>query len=57
MAGKFPWPSLNRIVEEDPQIIKVPMEYSEWGARKSAQPKDIKNNMSLEHVRDSMSKK
>ena len=57
MAGKFPWPYINKIVEEDPQIIKVPMDYVEWGGRKSAQPENIKNNMSLEHVKDSMSKK
>ena len=57
MAGKFPWPYLNKIVEEDPQIIKVPMDNMEWASRKSALPKDIKNNMSLEHVKDSMSKK
>jgi hypothetical protein len=49
MAGKFPWPSLNKIVENDPQIVKVPMDTAEWGARMSAQPKDIKNSMTLEH--------
>ncbi len=57
MSGKFPWPYLNKIVEEDPQIIKVPMDYMEWASRKSAQPKDIKNNMSVEHVPNMMSKK
>lgn len=46
----FPGPNINRIIEEDPQIVKVNLEATEWGGRKSAQPSDIKNKMSLEHV-------
>ena len=36
MANKnFPGPNINRLIESDPQIIKVPMDEVGWGARKS----------------------
>ena len=54
MAAKnFPGPNINRLIEEDPQIVKVPMDHEEWGARKSAQPKDIANSMTIKHVESS----
>lgn len=37
--AQFPGPTYNRIIETDPQIVKVPMPTMEWGARSSAQPK------------------
>ena len=51
MASKnFPGPNINRLIDQDPQIVKVPMEDMGWGARKSAQPKDIANSMTVKHV-------
>ena len=36
MADKnFPGPSYNRIIEEDPQIVKVPMNSMGWASRMS----------------------
>ena len=43
MASKnFPGPNITRLIDEDPQIIKVPMDKMGWGARPSAMPKDGK---------------
>lgn len=51
MANKnFPGPNINRIIEEDPQIVKVPMPKMDWGSRTSAMPKSISNNMTIKHV-------
>jgi hypothetical protein len=54
-SKNFPGPSIDRLIESDPQIIKVPMENMGWGARASAMPKgDEKpnqSNMTLSHVK------
>ena len=31
----FPGPSYNRLIENDPQIVKVGMDFYGWGARSS----------------------
>lgn len=36
--AQFPGPTYNRIIETDPQIVKVDMNKMDWGARPSAQP-------------------
>jgi hypothetical protein len=37
MANKnFPGPSINRLIDTDPQIIKVPLDEMGWGSRKSS---------------------
>lgn len=46
----FPGPKLDKIIDTDPQIVKVPMDYMEFGARQSALPKNTKNSMTLKHV-------
>ena len=46
----FPGPNINKLIDADPQIIRVPMDHAEFGARKSAQPKNIHNEMNLEHI-------
>lgn len=46
----FPGPNINRIIDSDPQIVKVPMEKMDWGSRMSGQPKDISNAMTIKHV-------
>ena len=35
----FPGPSINRLIDTDPQIVKVPMDYFQWGSRPSIMPK------------------
>jgi hypothetical protein len=36
MADKnFPGPSINHIIEEDPQIVKIPLDNMGFGSRKS----------------------
>lgn len=54
MADKFPGPNYNKIIESDPQIIKVAMENAEFGARKSAVDAASKswkdNTMTIKHV-------
>ncbi len=36
MANKnFPGPNINRLIEQDPQIVKVDMDVMGWGSRKS----------------------
>lgn len=46
MANKnFPGPSINRLIETDPQIIKVPMDEMGWGSRKSTLAR-LKNSVS-----------
>jgi hypothetical protein len=37
MANKnFPGPNINRLIETDPMIVKVPLDEMGWGSRKSA---------------------
>lgn len=53
MADKnFPGPNINRLIDTDPQIIKVPMAHTEFGSRPSALPPDgkVKNEMTIKHV-------
>lgn len=51
MADKnFPGPSYNRLIENDPQIVKVAMDHMEWASRASAMPGDIKNGMTIKHI-------
>ncbi len=36
MAAKnFPGPNINRLIENDPQIVKIPMDNMGWGSRAS----------------------
>lgn len=48
----FPGPNINRLIDTDPQIIRVPMEHAEFGCRPSAQPKKIVNEMTLDHIKN-----
>ena len=34
-SQNFPGPNINRLIDQDPQIVKVPMDYTGWGARAS----------------------
>ena len=49
--NKFPnVPKYNQLIEKDPQIVKIDMDITEFGARKSAQPTNVKNSMTIKHV-------
>lgn len=51
-SPKFPGPKFNSIIEpnSDKQIVSVPLEEMGFGARKTSQEKDIKNQMSIKHI-------
>lgn len=49
-SGNFPGPKYNRIIEQDPQIIRVPMDHTDFGARPVAIPNKITNEMVIKHV-------
>jgi len=49
-TNKFPGPSINHLIDEDPSVVKVPLDVAEIGARMSIFPKDIKNNMTIVHT-------
>ena len=40
--ANFPGPKTNRLIDQDPQIVKTPMDNMGWGARASIMPKDGK---------------
>lgn len=48
--ANFPRPKMNNVIDSDPQIIKVDLDYTEFSSRPSAMPKSIKNSMSIKHV-------
>ena len=53
MADRSPafTPPLNRLIGDDPQIVKVPMDHTDFGSRRSAIPSDgLKNDMRIVHV-------
>lgn len=47
---KFPAPKFTKLIDKDPQIVKVDLDYPEWGSRASGQPKEVKNEMRIVHV-------
>lgn len=53
-SPKFPGPKYNSIIEpnSDKQIVTVPLEEMGFGARKTSQEKDIKNQMNLKHIKN-----
>lgn len=46
----FPGPSINRLLDSSPKIVRVDQANAEWGSRKSSMPKNTSNSMTLEHV-------
>ena len=44
-------PPMNRITDDDPMIIRVPLDKVEIGARKSQQPA-MGNSMTLRHIKN-----
>jgi hypothetical protein len=50
MADVFKGPSTTTIPKSDPRIVRVGLDKSDLGARKSHLPKNIKNDNSIKHV-------
>lgn len=44
-------PPLNRLIDNDPQIIRVPLDKMDWSARRTSQPA-IGNNMNIKHLKN-----
>lgn len=49
--SNFPGPKYNQVIENDPQIVAVPLQNMDWGARKSGMPGSIKNDQKIEHTK------
>lgn len=47
----FMGPKYNSLIDEDPQFIRVPLDHTEWGARKSVLPGKIDDAVDLKHVK------
>ena len=43
-------PKFNKIIDSDPQIIKVNLQNTEWGAREVNLPRNTVNSMTIEHT-------
>ena len=53
MATKFPGPNYNQIIDtnRDTQIVQVAVDNADFGARVVTTNQNIKNTMTLEHVK------
>jgi len=50
-SNKFPGPSINHLIDDDPMIVKNdPIGNLEMASRASALPKGIKNSMTINHI-------
>jgi hypothetical protein len=45
----FPGPNLDRIIENDPMIVKINVDTNEIGGRMASMPKDFKNQNTIKH--------
>lgn len=43
-------PPVSKLSDNDPMIVRVPMDKTDFGARKSAQPPIRAENMTLSHI-------
>ena len=43
-------PPVNTVKDSDPMIVRVPMDKTDWAARKSAQPPMNNEGMTLSHI-------
>lgn len=54
MANKnFPGPNINRLIENDPQIIKIALDKMDWGSRpgSASMPKSMEDGTkTIKHV-------
>lgn len=55
--SSFPQQPFNKLIDNDPQIVKVPMEGTDWGSRPSIMKKiENRNGMSIKHIPNAGSK-
>jgi hypothetical protein len=54
MATKFPGPNYNQIIDtnRDKQIVQVPLDNADFGARAVTTKENVKNSMTVEHVKN-----
>ena len=54
MATKFPGPNYNQIIDtnRDKQIVQVPLDVQDYGARNVTINQNVKNSMTIEHVKN-----
>ena len=54
MATKFPGPNYNQIIDtnRDKQIVQVPVDNADFGSRPVTTNQNIKNSMTVEHVKN-----
>ncbi len=52
-SSKFPGPNYNQIIDtnKDKQIVQVPVDVADYGARSITVKTNVKNDMTLEHVK------
>jgi hypothetical protein len=52
-TSKFPGPNYNQIIDtnRDKQIVQVPIDNVDFGSRPVTTNQNVKNSMSLEHVK------
>jgi hypothetical protein len=50
---KFPGPNYNQIIDtnRDKQIVQVPIDNTDFGARPVTTNQNVKNSMSIEHIK------
>lgn len=48
----FPGPRFNQIIEKDKQIISVPLDNVDWGARPVSTQTPIKNDQVIKHIKN-----
>ncbi len=44
-------PRYTKLIETDAQIVKVDMDYTDFGSRKAGMPGSIKNERTIKHVK------
>lgn len=49
--SNFPGPKYNSVPERDRQIVSVPLENQDWGARASQTKGSVKNQQTIQHVK------
>jgi hypothetical protein len=52
--SSFPQQPFNKLIDEDPQIVRVPLDNVDWGSRPSIMKKiENRNGMSIKHIPNS----
>ena len=49
--GGWPRQPFNKLIDEDPQIVRVPLENLDWGSRPSQMKRiESRNGMDIKHI-------